>query len=281
MQPIIKWAGGKRRFAESISKIIGDDFNNYYEPFVGGGAILFYMEPHNAHCMDINAEIINLYNVVKSSPEELICELENYVDKNNMEDYLRIRSLDRNKEHFNSLSVVTRAARFMYLNHTCYNGLWRVNGNGENNVPFGKYVNPKILCKEDIRMASKFFNENNVTFELCDYQNVLKYANEGDLVYFDPPYDIEKGQNGFVGYTKNGFNRGDQRRLKEVCDTLIERGVTVAISNSNTEFIRTLYSDEYHLYELHHELKVKRTIGASNNSRKEIVELLIIGRPAL
>lgn len=279
MQPIIKWAGGKRRFARQICELLGNEFNNYYEPFVGGAAILFYLQPTNACCSDINEEIINLYNVVKNNPDELIETLRPYVDMNNSVDYLRIRGLDRNQVAFAALTSIERAARFMYLNHTCFNGLWRVNRRGENNVPFGKYVHPKILTEDEIRQASDFFNNNNVTFEVNDYQIVANRAQEGDLVYFDPPYDVEQGQNSFVGYTANGFTRENQRQLKQLCDELVQRGVTVGISNSNTEFIRNLYTEgPYNFYELHEEMKVHRTIGATNESRREITELFIIGR---
>lgn len=279
MQPIIKWAGGKRRFSRQIAELLGNDFNNYYEPFVGGAAILLYMESHNAHCSDINEELINLYNVVKTDPEGLITELRPYVNMNNSENYLTIRGLDRIPVLFNTFTPVQKAARFMYLNHTCFNGIWRVNRKGQNNVPFGRYVNPKILAEEEIREASRLFNENNISFEVNDYKVVANRAQAGDVVYFDPPYDVEEGQNGFVGYTAGGFNRDNQRELKELCDELIQRGVTVGISNSNTTFIRELYSDDpYHFYELHDELKVRRTIGAKNESRREITELFILGR---
>lgn len=279
MQPIIKWAGGKRRFSRQIAELLGNNFNNYFEPFVGGAAILLYMEPHNAQCSDINEELINLYNVVKNDPEGLITELKPYVNMNNSANYLTIRGLDRVPVLFNALTPVQKAARFMYLNHTCFNGIWRVNRNGQNNVPFGRYVNPKILAEDEIRQASQLFNANNISFEVNDYRVVANRAQAGDVVYFDPPYDVEEGQNGFVGYTASGFNRDNQRELKELCDDLIRRGVTVGISNSNTKFIRELYSDDpYHFYQLHDELRVRRTIGAKNESRREMTELFILGR---
>lgn len=216
--------------------------------------ILLYMEPHNAHCSDINEELINLYNVVKTDPEGLITELRPYVNMNNSENYLTIRGLDRIPVLFNTFTPVQKAARFMYLNHTCFNGIWRVNRKGQNNVPFGRYVSPKILAEEEIREASRLFNENNISFEVNDYRVVANRAQAGDVVYFDPPYDVEEGQNGFVGYTAGGFNRDNQRELKELCDELIQRGVTVGISNSNTTFIRELYSDDpyQHVYKLLH-----------------------------
>lgn len=136
MLPIIKWAGGKRRFTNQIISIIGNEFKNYYEPFVGGGAVLFALEAKNAKCSDINDELINFYNTVKTNPNELINELENnFLPYHSSEFYYKVRKLDRDSIKFNSLTQIQRAARFLYLNKTCYNGLWRVNRNGQNNVP--------------------------------------------------------------------------------------------------------------------------------------------------
>ena len=276
MLPIIKWAGGKRRFANQITAIIGNDYKCYYEPFIGGGAILLHMMPKKAVCSDINEELINFYNVVKNSPEELIKEMDKYVNENNKEFYLNIREYDRNGmiEQMNS---VQRAGRFLYLNKTCYNGLWRVNNKGEFNVPYGKYVNPKFFDVNELNEASKYFK--NVEFNVCDYKKTAMKAKKGDFVYFDPPYDVEEGQNSFVSYTKSGFNQDNQRQLKELCDTLIRRGVTVGISNSNTKFIKDLYcSDDYISYELHEDIIVNRTIGGTPSSRRQVTELFILGR---
>ena len=279
MNPVIKWAGGKRRFAEAIVGILGKECVHYYEPFVGGAAILLFMEIPNATCSDTNEELINFYNVLKHSPEELIFELsQNYVPFHNKDFYYRVRSLDRDPERYGQLSPIQRAARFMYLNKTCYNGLWRVNQKGQNNVPFGRYVNPTILSEESIREASRYFNEGNVHFEVSDYRVVADRAQAGDIVYFDPPYDVEAGQSGFVEYTQEGFNRTNQRQLKSLCDTLIERGVRVGISNSNTQFIRDLYTEgPYDFYEVYDEMTVKRTIGGTIESRREMNELFILG----
>lgn len=279
MNPIIKWAGGKRRFAETIVNILGRNCNQYYEPFIGGAAVLLYMEMPNATCSDINVELINLYNAIKANPEDLITELsEKYVPYNSKDFYYKVRSLDRDKEKYLSLSAVEKAARFMYLNRTCYNGLWRVNKKGENNVPFGRYVNPPILSPDAIREASHYFNNSNVSFEVADYVTVANRAQAGDIVYFDPPYDVEAGQSSFVEYTKNGFTRENHRELKQLCDRLIERGVRVGISNSNTQFIRELYMEgPYDFYEFYDEITVKRTIGGTKESRREINELFILG----
>ncbi len=280
MNPIIKWAGGKRRFADSIVPLLGTQCNHYYEPFIGGAAILLYMEVANATCSDTNEELINLYNVVKYQPEELIKELSGkYVPHHCKDFYYATRALDRDIVNYARLAPVQKAARFMYLNKTCYNGLWRVNKNGENNVPFGRYSNPPILSETAIRDASRYFIESNVSFEVSNYMNVAERANKGDIVYFDPPYDVEAGQNGFVEYTQAGFNRQNQRELKDLCDRLIARGVKVGISNSNTSFIRSLYTEgPYDFYELHDEITVKRTIGGTLESRKEMCELFILGQ---
>ena len=279
MNPVIKWAGGKRRFAETIVGILGTECNNYYEPFIGGAAILLFMEVPNATCSDTNEELINLYNVIKHHPQELIKELaENFAPHHSKEFYYEIRAWDRDRENYAQISNIKRAARFMYLNRTCYNGLWRVNKKGENNVPFGKYVNPTILVENAILEASQYFNTSNVNFEVSDYRAIAERAQEGDIVYFDPPYDIETGQSSFVEYTQDGFTRENQRELKELCDRLVERGVKVGISNSNTSFIRSLYTEgPYNFYELHDDITVKRTIGGTPDSRKELSELFILG----
>lgn len=279
MNPVIKWAGGKRRFAEAIVSILGKECAHYYEPFVGGAAILLFMEISNATCSDTNEELINFYNVLKDNPEGLIIELSrNYVPFHSREFFYQVRGVDRNRELYNRLTPVQRAARFMYLNKTCYNGLWRVNRLGQNNVPFGRYVNPTILTEDSLREASRYFNRCNITFEVSDYRAVANRAQAGDIVYFDPPYDVEVGQSGFVEYTQDGFDRTNQRELKALCDVLIERGVRVGISNSNTQFIRDLYTEgPYDFYEVYDDMTVIRTIGGTVESRREMSELFILG----
>jgi DNA adenine methylase len=280
MNPFIKWAGGKRRFAEQIVSLLGQECHRYYEPFLGVAAIMLFNEYPNAFGFDTNEELINLYLVVKNDVEALIAMLEaDFLPNHSKEFYYQTRCLDRQKEAYNKLSSIQRAARFVYLNKTCYNGLWRVNRKGENNVPFGRYAHPAILQSEVLRSAHDYFVKGNVNFEVADYSRVLDLAKEGDIVYFDPPYDLEPGQNSFVSYTLNGFTREDQKKLKSVCDTLVNKGVTVGVSNSNTLFIRELYTEgPYNYYELHDELSAKRSIGSTAESRRDMCELFIIGR---
>lgn len=279
MEPIIKWAGGKRRFVDQIIKVIGDKCDSYYEPFLGGAAVLYRIKAKKYYCSDINEELINFYEVVKNNADELIQMLKNDFLPNHSKDfYMSVRDLDRNVESFKKLSSVYKAARFLYLNKTCFNGLWRVNSKGENNVPMGRYTNPKILDKESLLEASIFFKKNKVNFMNCSYDECVKGAKAGDLVYFDPPYDIEEGQNSFTAYSKSKFNRKDQKALKKLCDSLIVKGVRVAISNSNTNFIQKLYSgNEYITYTIYNKIVSNRTIGASVDSRRKVTELLIVG----
>ena len=280
MEPIIKWAGGKRRFVDQIIKVIGADCENYFEPFLGGAAVLYRINAKKYFCSDINEELINFYNVVKNDCASLIKELrDNFVPNHSKTFYTEIRLLDRDHASFKKLSNVYRAARFIYLNKTCFNGLWRVNSKGENNVPMGSYKKPNILDEKNLKEASIFFKQHKVVFKNCSYEECVKNAKRGDLVYFDPPYDVEEGQNSFTEYSKSGFNQESQKKLKEVCDALIMRGVRIAVSNSNTKFIRNLYSEnEYITYTIFNKIVSNRTIGATIDSRRKVTELLIVGR---
>lgn len=274
MIPIIKWAGGKRKLSPVIASYLGSNFKGYYEPFAGGAAVLFYLEPKNAVCFDINTELINFYNTIKEFPQELADELEsNFYPNHSKEFYYEVRAWDR-KGSFSAIPSLIRAARFAYLNKCCYNGLWRENSHGQNNVPWGYKDTPAFITRKQITEASKYFVSKNVCFVLGDYKGVAKMAKRGDLVYFDPPYDVEAGVNGFVSYSANGFGHEQQVELKGICDSLIKKGVRVAISNSSTKFINELYQDEHYVINV---LNVQRNIGASIESRKEYEEVLIIG----
>lgn len=280
MIPLVKWAGGKRRLAPQISDYLATGFKRYFEPFVGGAGLLLYLQPKDAICFDVNEELINFYNIVKKSPEKLIGLLEQeFIPYHSKDFYYEIRNIDRNKVEYDKKPKVWKAARFLYLNKTCFNGLWRVNASGEFNVPFGRYAKPSFTPSDLIIKVSNYFNESNITFRKLDYTRVVDYAKEGDLVYFDPPYDLEEGQNGFISYTKSGFNRDDQYILRRLCDKLVSKGVTVAVSNSNTEYIREIYKEAPIKYEFHDDLYVQRSVGGTKQSRIPLNELLIIGRP--
>ena len=279
MQPIIKWAGGKRKFAPQIAGFLGNVTGTYYEPFLGGGAMLLHIAPAHAVCSDINPELINFYEVIKDDVDAIVELLKTEFVPNHCKDfYYDVRGWDRNAFEYSHIDKVRRAARFLYLNKTCYNGLWRVNRDGMNNVPFGRYKKPTILLEEDLRQAADYFRTNEVSFFRCDYKDLVGKAKKGDTVYFDPPYDVEAGQSEFVSYTASGFNRKDQADLKTLCDRLIDRGVKVGVSNSNTQYIKNLYtSDDIHQYQLIEIAPFSRTIGGKPSSRRKTTELIIIG----
>lgn len=266
--PVVKWVGGKRQLLPEIKKYIPDEISTYYEPFLGGGAVLFDLQPEKAIVNDINEELINLYRVVKEDAEELIEDLKKY--ENDSECFYRIRGLDRNKEVFSKLSNTKRASRIHYLNKTCYNGLFRVNMAGQFNSPFGNYKNPNITNEITIRAVSKYLNDANIEFKCGDYEDALKGIKKGSFVYLDPPYDPVSNSANFTGYDKGGFNRDEQTRLKNSCDKLDKKGVKFLLSNSATEFIKDLYK-AYNIKEV----KAKRIINSNGNARGDVNEVLV------
>lgn len=267
IQPFVKWVGGKRQLIKGIGKYIPKGNYKYYEPFVGGGAVFFDLQPKKAVINDYNFELINTYNVIKNKVEELIQYLKTY--PNDEEFYYKMREFDRKKEYKN-WSEVRKASRFIYLNKTCYNGLYRVNQAGYFNTPFGRYKNPNIVNDVILRAVSKFLNENDIVIKSGDYKEVLKGIKKNSFVYFDPPYDPISHSSNFTGYTTGGFRKEQQIELKEVCDELNKKKVRFLLSNSNTEFIRKLYSG--YSIEI---VNANRSINSVASKRGEIEEVLI------
>ncbi len=268
ISPVVKWVGGKRQLLKDIEQHIPTTYSRYFEPFLGGGAVLFHLQPKNAVINDQNSELINLYSMIKDFPEELIADLKQH---ENEEDYFyNIRSLDREREQFEQLSNIKKASRIIFLNKTCFNGLFRVNSSGEFNTPFGRYKNPNIINEVTIKAISNYFIDNNIKILNCDYQKSLFNIRKGAFIYFDPPYDPISDSSSFTGYTKNGFNRGEQERLKEVCDTYNSKGIKFLLSNSSTDFIKNLYKD-YNI----HTVSAKRNINSKGDGRGCVQELLI------
>jgi DNA adenine methylase len=241
VKPFVKWAGGKRQLVPTIlANHLPKNYNlqTYYEPFIGGGALLFSLQPKKAVINDSNAELINCYKIIKNSLDELIEDLKNH--KNNEYYYYDIRDWDREK-NFKSKTEVQRASRIIFLNKTCYNGLFRVNSQGQFNVPFGKYKNPNILDIAVLKAVNKYLNENQVRILNSDFQEAVKDAKRGDFIYLDPPYDPVSETASFTGYDVNGFNKQEQRRLKEVFDDLNSRGCHILLSNACTDRKQTIY----------------------------------------
>ena len=269
VKPLVKWAGGKRQLLPHIHAALPADApQRFYEPFIGGGAVLFSLEPARARVNDLNGELINLYEVVRDGVDELIAELAGY--PNETEFFYALRAADRDARRFAALSPVERAARTLYLNRTCYNGLYRVNAAGQFNAPFGRYKNPTICDEGTLRAVHRYFADNDVAFSQGDFAAAVAEAREGDFVYFDPPYDPVNVTSSFTGYQKGGFDRTEQERLKEVCDDLDRRGVKFLLSNSATDFIRELYAD----YEVGI-VGATRAINSVGSRRGKVDEVLV------
>jgi DNA adenine methylase len=275
VRPFLKWAGGKRQLLPEIVKYVPKRISKhtYYEPFIGGGALLFQLQPPKAVINDSNKELINCYKVIKDSLDELMEELSKDKYSNSETSYYEMRDLDRSTKKYASLSEVEKAARIIYLNKTCYNGLFRVNSQGQFNVPFGRYKNPNFLDDAVLRAVNKYLNSNDITLLNQDFAEAVKDANRGDFVYLDPPYDPVSETASFTGYDVNGFNRDEQKRLKKVFDDLNKRGCKVMLSNSCTDFILDLYKDYQDTI-----IKVMATRSINSNALKRgrVDEVLVL-----
>lgn len=266
--PVLKWVGGKRQSLQEIRKYVPSKFSYYVEPFLGGGAVLFDLQPKKAIVNDINEELINVYNSIKNNCDELIDSLSKHV--NDEEYFYFVREKDRDKNQYAQMTDLEKASRIIYLNKTCYNGLFRVNQAGEFNTPYGKYKEPNIVNEYILRAVSDYFNSNEITITSNDYQECLKHVDKNAFVYIDPPYDPVSDSSSFTGYSKQGFDKNEQTRLKEVCDALNDKGMKFLLSNSSTEFIKDLYQ-KYDIITI----RAKRSINSKPSKRGEIDEVLI------
>ncbi|GHV90716.1 site-specific DNA-methyltransferase (adenine-specific) [Spirochaetia bacterium] len=273
LKPYLKWAGGKRQLLPEIRKYFPKTINNltYYEPFVGAGAVLFDLQPKKAVINDFNAELILTYRVVKDHIEELIQELKKHKDHNNEIYYYEIRSRDRDKIGFNHLNEIERASRLIFLNKTCYNGLYRVNSQGLFNVPYGKYKNPAICEEPVLRAVHLYLNSNKITILNGDFEVTAKKTNDKSFVYFDPPYHSQDKTN-FTGYQADGFNDDEQIRLRDTFLYLTKKNVPCLLSNSDTPFIRELYKDK--CFDIITVL-AKRAINSAADGRGNVNEVLV------
>ena len=272
-QPFVKWVGGKRGLLEQILPLFPKDFNNYFEPFVGGGAVFFelfsrgILEGKKVVLSDINKELINTYLVVRDNPNELIKKLKEYEANHSKEFYYQIRELDR-KEEFENLSNVEKATRFIYLNKTCFNGLYRVNKKGYFNTPIGSYKKPNIADVKTILNASEALAD--VTILNQSFDKVLTQAKKDDFIYFDPPYYPLNATSNFTSYDSNCFLEEEQFRLFETFNKLAKQGVKVVESNSDTKFIKELYKN----YDIQI-VNANRFINSKSSGRGKISEVLI------
>ena len=270
-KPFVKWVGGKRQLLRQFRELglyPPEDFNpltsTYYEPFVGGGAVFFDLLPKNARLSDLNKELVTAYNVIKNNVDELIESLNKHIyDK---EYYLEVRA-----QKVEDLSDVEIASRFIFLNRTGFNGLYRVNKSGQFNVPFGRYNNPVICDEDNLRRVSDALQEATITHQ--DYKNVLKTAKSGDFIYLDPPYYPINVTSSFTSYTAEGFLEKEQTELRDTFVELHKKGCFVMLSNSDTLFINELYSglDGITI----NKITAGRSINSKGSGRGKITEVLV------
>ena len=270
LSPILKWGGGKRQLLGEILPLI-PAYTKYYEPFVGGAAVLLGLQPERAVINDYNNELINTYKVVRDNPKKLIELLSGHKDKHSSEYYYEVRAWDRDVKRYQSLSAEEKAARTIYLNRTCFNGLYRVNRDGQFNTPCGKYKNPEILNEQRIQSLHDYLSSNKIDIMCGDYKDSIKRIRRGAFVYFDPPYmPPENGDETFTKYTVDGFDEDKQTELKELCDRLTKKGVKWMLSNSSCSFIQELYKD-YNI----RIVQARRSVSADGAKRVLIDEVLV------
>jgi DNA adenine methylase len=270
-KPFLKWAGGKAQLLNHLKPLIPHHFNDYFEPFLGGGAMFFYLSS-NGHLLnktyltDINGDLINVYKCLKKSPEFLLAKLianeRNYF-KDPLDFYYNLRR-----------TVYTdnfeKAAQFITLNKTCYNGLYRVNKEGKFNVPMGRYKKPMICDVTNLRNVHLALDPLGVKIECTDYGHILKRASEGDFIYLDPPFSPISKTSNFTEYTTRGFGTKDQENLARIFTMLCEKKCKVIVSNSDTKLVRDLYK-EYKMISV----SSLRSINCQSNRRRGNRELII------
>ena len=266
--PVLKWVGGKRQLLNTLRPLLPPKITTYCEPFVGGGAMLFDLQPKKAYVNDINSDLILVYTVIRDKVDDLINQLEKFENTSDM--FYTVRDWDRNREKYDNMTDVERAARIIYLNKTCFNGLYRVNNSGEFNSPFGNYKNPNIVNAPVLKAVNSYFNTAEIHFSSTDYEELLSKVKKGTFVYLDPPYDPVSDTSSFTGYSKGGFSKEDQIRLRKCCDEMDKKGVRFMLSNSATDFIKEQYSN-YNITTV----QAKRAINSVGSKRGDVDEVVV------
>ena len=271
VHPFVKWAGGKTQLLEIIESHLPETFNRYFEPFVGGGALLFKLQPKAFSINDSNEELICVYKCLENNDlfELLKQELLKHEKNHSEEYYYQVREMDK-LEEFNNLPIYVRAGRMIYLNKACFNGLYRVNSKGFFNVPSGKKKVVNCFDKKTFDNLNLFFKNRKPVITSIDFEEAVKNAKAGDFVYFDPPYDTWEEKNSFTSYDKNAFGKEEQVRLAKVYKELSDKGVYVMLSNHNTKFINELYKG-FHITVV----PAKRMINSKADGRGDVEEVII------
>ena len=266
-KPFLKWAGGKGKLLPELLEASPENFGRYFEPFVGGGALFFALRPNRGMLTDVNPELINAYQVVRDHVEELITELSRHVYEE--EYFYQVRNVDRLPEYA-SWSSVEKAARLIYLNRTCFNGLYRVNSQGFFNVPFGSYKSPVICNKEVLRLCSAQLKETELGVK--SFEAILDHVRAGDFVYFDPPYAPLTKTANFTSYSKEGFGLESQGLLRDVCLELTKREVKFLLSNSYSDATLELYGNSGFFWDI---VDAPRAINSKGSLRGNVEEILV------
>jgi DNA adenine methylase len=271
-KPFVKWAGGKRQLIPILNENLPDTFGTYFEPFLGGGALLFHMltERQGQKCSisDLNSDLVLSYTTIRDRTEALITSLKNH-ERNYQKDsksyYYSIRES-------NPRSQIEKTSRLIFLNRTCFNGLYRVNSKGKFNVPLGKYSNPNIVNEDNLRSVSHILQSRKVAIQCRDFESVLRDAKKGDLVYFDPPYQPVSDTANFTSYTNKDFTYDDLSRLAELCMDLDSKGCRVLLSNSNSKEVADMFSSKPWKV---NKIRANRSINSNSKKRTGHFELLI------
>lgn len=270
-KPFVKWAGGKRQLMPIIERYIPSDFGTYFEPFLGGGALLFHMIHKNPEvrckASDLNSDLVLAYVTIRDRVDELVSSLQNHAKnyKKNPDSYYYAT---RESE---PTGQIEKVSRLLFLNRTCFNGLYRVNSKGKFNVPLGRYANPNIVNEENLVSASHALRSKKIQFSCRDFASVLSDAKKGDFVYFDPPYQPVSKTASFTSYTNKDFTHEDLEKLVQVSEKLADRGCKVLHSNSNTRQVRDLFSSYWKVVEI----RANRSINSDSAKRTGHTELLI------
>ncbi|MEB6215906.1 DNA adenine methylase [Mammaliicoccus sciuri] len=271
MQPFTKWTGGKRQLLPYLKELLPTSFNTYYEPFVGGGALFFDLAHDRAVINDINTDLINAFNSIKSDVDQLIELLETHKLYNSKEYYYGIRGVDRDGR-IDTMTPVQRAARILYMLRVNFNGLYRVNSKNQFNTPYGRYSNPKIVDRENLLTISQYLNNNDIEILNTDFEEAVKTAKKGDFCYFDSPYVPLTQTSNFTNYTASGFGLDEQERLRDVFVELDKRGVYVMLSNSDSPIVHELYKDYKNTT---HIVSASRMINSKSDGRGKVNEVVI------
>ena len=271
-KPFVKWAGGKRQLIPQIEKHLPEKFSSYFEPFLGGGALLFHLFSKNKNMTgsvsDLNSDLVLSYVTIRDNLDSLLTSLQKHSDNYFSDSKSYYYSIRKS----NPKNQVEKVSRLLFLNRTCFNGLYRVNSKGKFNVPLGRYSNPNIVQEENLRSVNQFLNQNKIIIKCQDFSSTVEKTKKGDFVYFDPPYQPISNTANFTSYTNSNFGLNDLKRLSKVSNQLVKRGVNVLLSNSSSKQVLDLFdTKDWKIVEI----EANRAINSDADKRTGHSELLI------